>query len=107
MVALQLSENSALAYHHQSLARGKDKPLFYKKRSPPVGIPLASMREMQEQYCTLVEDIVKNNPVDYVNIAYSGQPSDLPRRLLQVLSAFYSAGMVAGDEVCSLLTCAS
>jgi len=98
-VILQLSENSRLAYHHQSLAQGTDKPLLFKKKSPPVGIPLASMHEMQEQYCALVQDIVKINPNDYVRIAYSGQASDLPQRLLEVISAFYSAGMAAGDEV--------
>ena len=103
VVALKLTENSGLAYQHQSLARGSNTPLVFKKESPPVGIPLASMHEMQEQYCTLVQEIVKNNPGDYVKIAYSGQASDLPRRLLHVVTAFYSAGMAAGDEVCTLL----
>lgn len=108
VVALTMPSNSRLGYHHQTTATAataSSPPPIVRKKSPPLGIPLAALDDMTEEYRCLVREIVMGDLENYVTIAYNDQESDLPERLLQVICSFYRAGLVAGQEVIHLPSC--
>jgi len=98
VVTITLIEDSQLAYVSQIEGSKTQREAIIRK-SPPLGLPLASMGDMKDEYSSLVQEIVMNNPNEYVSIAYDDQESDLAQQLLQAVSNFYSAGLAAGDEV--------
>lgn len=104
VVALLMHPDSELAYAHQVISNGpNNKPTILRKKSPPLGIPLAAMDDMQDKYGNFVQEIVTDDLSNYVSIAYrrQGHP-DLPERLLQAIANFYSAALAAGDK-CDML----
>lgn len=103
VVSLKIRGNSQIGVHHQFAADGKCRPTIVRKTSPPLGIPLAAMDDMQEEYRILLQGIVRDDLMSYVSIAYDDQESDLPERLLSSLSTFYCASKLAGSEVRSAL----
>lgn len=101
VVALELPNKSRLAYHHQTTGDVVDKkPGMVRKKSPPLGIPLASLVEMKDEYKQTVSDIVTGDLDNYIDTAYYFEKSELPKRLLQIICSFYSAGLAANQEVC-------
>lgn len=99
VVMLTMSPHSELAYHSQAISNGTNKPSLVKKNSPPLGLPLAAMEDMQDRYSSFVEGIVTDDLTRYVTVPYDDQDSDLPQRLLQTITNFYSAALAAGDKV--------
>jgi hypothetical protein len=99
VVPLEIRANSQIGFHHQTSAKGSNRPTLVRKTSPPLGIPLAAMDDMQEEYRVLLQRIVHDDLINYVSIAYDDQDSELPGRLLKSLGTFYCAGKIAGDEV--------
>ena len=99
VVTLEIHGNSQIGFHHQTAANGTNRPTLVRKNSPPLGIPLAAMDEMQDEYRLLVNKIVHDDLINYVSIAYDDQESELPERLLTSIGTFYCASKVAGDEV--------
>lgn len=100
VVALALrSSSSEMGFHHQAVSKGTARPQLVRKPSPPLGIPLAAMEEMQDSYALYVQDIVQSDVGMYLPTAYVDQDSDLPRRLLGAVASYYSAGNAADNEV--------
>jgi len=98
VVPLNVRTDSQLAYHHIVDTDEMGRPTIVKKQSLPLGIPLAAMEDMQDEYCSLIEDIAKNDLDSYVSVAY-WPVRDLPGRLLETISNFYRASLAAGEEV--------
>ena len=99
VVTLQIGANSKIGIHRQASANGTERRTLVEKISPPLGIPLAAMDDMQNEYRHLVHDIVHDDLISYVRIAYDDQDSALAERLLTTIGAFYCASKVAGNEV--------
>lgn len=93
------SKNSALMYNSQAVASGDGRPILVRRESPPLGIPLAAMDDMQGRYAAYVQNIVQSDPAHYVSTAYNDQDSKLPERLLRTVCAYYTAGAEQNTEV--------
>lgn len=103
VVSVNLRENSELGYFYQVLDTNTDHPRHVQRKSPPVGLPLASIEDMKIQYSSLLREIIQNQPEDYLSTAYDDQDDGcLPDRLLLAVTNFYTAGLGAGDEVAIL-----
>jgi hypothetical protein len=98
VVTVTLREESQM-YMYETLDAGTKQVTLVKRKSPPLGLPLASMSDMKAEYCALAREIVTNDINGYVWMAYDDQESDLPECLLKAVADFYSAGLAAGDEV--------
>ena len=57
------------------------------------------MDDMQDEYRLLVHNIVHDDLINYLSIAYDDQESDLPERLLTTIGNFYCASKASGNEV--------
>lgn len=101
VVALSLyEESSELGFQHQVIFDAcTGRPALVRKNSPPLGIPLAAMFEMQNEYSKYVQDVVRNDLDHYIWTAYDDQHSLLPERLLRAIGNFYRAGSEVDDEV--------
>jgi hypothetical protein len=99
VVTLEIHSNSQIGFQHQTAFNGTNRPALLRKTSPPLGIPLAAMDDMEDEYRLLVHRIVHDDLINYVTIAYDDQESDLPERLLTAIGTFYCASKVAGNEV--------
>ncbi|KAH9212272.1 hypothetical protein DL95DRAFT_391733 [Leptodontidium sp. 2 PMI_412] len=99
VVALALrSSASEMGFFHQTVSNGTARPQLVRKSSPPLGIPLAAMDEMQNSYSKYIQDIVQSDIASYVPTAYIDQESDLPTRLLGTVASYYSAGNATDNE---------
>ncbi|KAL2065640.1 hypothetical protein VTL71DRAFT_3310 [Oculimacula yallundae] len=99
VVALALrSSASEMGFFHQTVSNGDLRPQLVRKLSPPLGIPLAAMDEMQDAYSRYIQDIVQNGIALYVPTAYIEPGSDLPTRLLGAVASYYSAGNASDNE---------
>jgi hypothetical protein len=103
VVALTLVNNSQMGYQELTVANGNARPLLVRKQSPPLGIPLAAMDDMQDKYAGYIQDIVQSDLAQYVPIAYTDQDSLLPQRLLGAVCSFYTAGSEIDNEVSDVL----
>ncbi len=99
VVALDLKPNSEMGFHHQATNEMISRPTLVRKNSPPLGIQLAAVEEMQNEYAQYVHSIVQNNIMRYVPVAYTDQESDLPERLLQMICSYYNATRENDNEV--------
>lgn len=97
--ALDIRRDSQIGVHH-SASWGPEGATLVKKPSPPLGIPLAAMDSLQDEYDVLVQKIVHDDLINYVAIAYDDQESELPERLLRSIATFHNASKVVGNEVC-------
>jgi hypothetical protein len=103
VVALSLrSDASDMAFQHQTISEGVGRPVLVRKQSPPIGIPLAAMDDMQNIYSSYIQDIVQSDLAEYVPVAYTDQESELPEELLGAVCNYYSAGLAIDNEVCLL-----
>lgn len=102
VVALDLKPNSEMGFQNQAEATNEliSRPRLVRKNSPPLGIQLAAVEDMQNEYAQYVISIVQNNIMRYVPVAYNDQESDLPERLLQVICSYYDATRENDNEVC-------
>jgi hypothetical protein len=98
VVSLEIHQNSEMGIHRQTIADGT----HVQKTSPPLGIPLAAMDDMQDEYRLLVHNIVQDDLINYLPVPYDDQDSMFPERLLTALATFYCASKAAGDEVLTL-----
>jgi len=99
VVALALrSSSSEMGFFHQTVSNGVARPQLVRKLSPPLGIPLAAMDEMQDAYSKYIQDIVQSDVNSYVPAAYIDQESELPTRLLGAVASYYNAGNAADNE---------
>ncbi|KAB8290549.1 hypothetical protein EYC80_010974 [Monilinia laxa] len=89
---------SVFRYQHQTYINASGRPTFTRKKSPPLGIPLPSMEERQEEYARYIKRIVQHDLDGYTKIAYEPEESDLAKRLLKTVCQFYTAGVEANDE---------
>ncbi|RAL68338.1 hypothetical protein DID88_007068 [Monilinia fructigena] len=89
---------SVFRYQHQTYINASGRPTFTRKKSPPLGIPLPSMEERQEEYARYIKKIVQHDLDGYAKIAYEPEESDLAKRLLKTVCQFYTAGVEANDE---------
>ncbi|KAF7867234.1 hypothetical protein EAF04_005317 [Stromatinia cepivora] len=89
---------SIFRYQHQTYINASGRPTFTRKKSPPLGIPLMSMEERQEEYDRYIRGIVQHDLDEYVRVAYEPEESDLAKRLLKTVCQFYTAGVEASDE---------
>jgi hypothetical protein len=103
VVALALrSGSSEMGFQHQTLSHGNARPVLVRKQSPPIGIPLAAMDDMQSIYSTYIQDIVQSDLAEYVPVAYTDQISEFPEELLGAICNYYSAGLAIDNEVCPI-----
>lgn len=104
VVALTLKSNSEMGFHHQTKVIDNmiTRPTLVRKNSPPLGIPLAAVDEMQNEYSRYIQNIVQNDIMGYVPVAYVDQGSVLPQRLLAAICSFYSVGR-EDDNECDML----
>ena len=99
VVALALrSSSSEMGFFHQTVSNGNARPQLVRKPSPPLGIPLAAMDEMQDAYSKYIQNIVQSDIDSYVPSAYIDQDSALPTRLLGAVASYYNAGNAADNE---------
>ncbi|CZT46566.1 uncharacterized protein RSE6_07012 [Rhynchosporium secalis] len=99
VVALALrSGASEMGFFHQTVSNGGMRPQLVRKLSPPLGIPLAAMDEMQDEYSKYVQEIVQNSIAAYIPTAYIEPGSELPIRLLGAVASYYSAGNTNRNE---------
>lgn len=89
---------SIFRYQHQTYINASGRPTFTRKKSPPLGIPLMSMEERQEEYARYIKGIVQHDLDEYAKVAYEPGESDLAKRLLKTVCQFYTAGVEANDE---------
>src|SRR5690348_5476861 len=62
VVALELhSDHSEAGFQNTTISDGSARSVLVRKRSPPLGIPLAAMDGMQRTYSLYVEDIVQTD----------------------------------------------
>ncbi len=101
VVALALRSNSEMGFQHQTVLQDGARPALVRKQSPPLGIPLAAMDDMQDIYSRYIQDIVQSDLAEYVPTAYPDQDTDFAERLLGVIGTFYSAGHQMDNEVVS------
>jgi hypothetical protein len=99
VVTLDIHSSSEIGYHHQLSVAESGRREHIQKNSPPLGIPFAAMDKMEGQYSLLVQDIVKDDLVGYLETAYFDQYSDLPGRLFRTIGGYYRATQKAGEEV--------
>jgi hypothetical protein len=99
VVTLEIFSGSQIGFQHQTAPNGTSLPALVRKTSPPLGIPLAAMDDMQDEYRVLVHNIVHDDLLNYLSIAYDDQESDLAERLLTTIGNFYCASKVSGNEV--------
>lgn len=99
VVALILPSQSQLGFQHQAIGSNLKKPELVRKKSPPLGIPLAPFNDMKVEYWNMVRDIVMDDLESYVDVPYDNQESELPEHLLGIICSFYRAGLAAGQEV--------
>jgi hypothetical protein len=100
VVDLKLPPNSELALNLQakSLVSGERASLI-RTASPPLGIPLADLDIMEQEYTRYVQDIVTDDLHEYVNIAYSDQESTFPERVLGIICSFLLKSRSADQNV--------
>jgi len=102
VVALTLrSSSSEMGFQDQAIANGTSRPLLVRKQSPPLGIPLAAMEEMENVYSRYIQEIVEGDLRAYISMAYKDQISMFPERLLGVVCSFYRNCFEADSEVIS------
>ena len=101
VVTLDLRPNSEMGFHHQAEATNEmiTRPTFKRKNSPPLGIPLADVDELQNEYTRYVRSIVQNDIMEYVPCGYIDQRSELPEKLLGAICSFYAATRENDTEV--------
>lgn len=108
VVVLALRTNGQdVSFQHQTIFQpGDNRPALVRKQSPPLGIPLAAMDEMQNMYASYIQDIVQSDLAEYVPVAYTDQESEFAEELLGAVCNYYSAGLATDNEVTaiSLLT---
>jgi hypothetical protein len=105
VVALTLPSQSRLAYQHQANGGASKELQLVRRKSPPLGIPLASFENMKKEYQHMVREIVMGDLENYVPVPYDDQVSDLPERLLQIICSFYRAELAADQEVARRFCC--
>ncbi|KAJ8070699.1 hypothetical protein OCU04_001070 [Sclerotinia nivalis] len=99
VVTLLLPESTSIfRYQHQTYINASGEPTFTRKRSPPLGIPLMSMEERQQEYARYIKEIVQHDLDEYAKVAYEPEESDLAKLLLKTVCQFYTAGKEANDE---------
>jgi hypothetical protein len=99
VVILALTSQSQLGVHLQTAGSSHKSPDLVRKKSPPLGIPLASFEDMKVEYQDMVRNVVMRDLEKYVDVPYDNQDSDLPEHLLGIICTFYRAGLAAGQEV--------
>lgn len=103
VVALEVRQDAPdIGFHHttEKSTSPDGKAILVRRQSPPLGIPLAAMDDMQDEYSRYVQEIVQSDLKHYVPEAYFPDDSKLLTRLLGVVCDFYSVGLEADDEVC-------
>lgn len=99
VVALVLKSNSTdMAFQDQTISQGDGRSVLVRKQSPPIGIPLAAMDDMQNIYTNYIQQIVQGDLAEYVPVAYTDQESELPEELLGAVCNYYSAGLATDSE---------
>lgn len=98
VVALALRSNSEMGFQHQTVQQEGSRPALVRKQSPPLGIPLAAMDDMQDVYSRYIQDIVQSDLAEYVPVAYPDQETEFAERLLGVIGSFYDAGHQMDNE---------
>jgi hypothetical protein len=76
---------------HKNNAGMIARPRLIRKKSPPLGIPLAAMDELQNEYSQYIQNIVENDIFGYIPVAYIDRGSDLLKRYLGAICSFYSS----------------
>ena len=99
VVTLTLSNSSEMAFSHQAIANGSNRPSLSRRRSPPLGIPLAAMDDMEDEYSSYIQDIVQNDLRSFVSVAYDDQDCKLPEQLLGAVCSYYLHGLEIDEEV--------
>jgi len=98
VVSLDIKPNSEIGIHRQTIADGT----HVQKASPPLGIPLAAMDNMEDEYRLLVHNIVQNDLVNYLPVPYGNLDSTFSARLLRSLGTYYCSSKDSGNE-CGML----
>ncbi|KAG9233157.1 hypothetical protein BJ875DRAFT_379195 [Amylocarpus encephaloides] len=100
VVTLELrGGRSEMAFEYTTEALGPGwKQNMVRKKSPPLGIPIAAMDDMPDAYNVYVRTIVESDLPEYVNIGYFEQDSTLAKRLLAIAGYFYATSAEAGQE---------
>jgi hypothetical protein len=70
----------------------------------PLGIPLAALDDMQNTYSKYTRDLVTHGLMEYVDIAYTRNNSDLPKLLLKAICSYYLNTSATDYEVMKLST---
>ncbi|CZR62743.1 uncharacterized protein PAC_12640 [Phialocephala subalpina] len=99
VVALTLRSDSEMGYQYcQTVLQEGSRLALLRKQSPPLGIPLAAMDDMQYIYSQYIQDIVQSDLAEYVSVAYPEQETDFAERLLGVISSYYDASRQMDNE---------
>ncbi len=100
VVALSLlGDSSELAYNHQAIANRNGSVELVRNKCAPLGINMADIDDMKREYRYHVEDVVENDLLHYVSIAYDDQSSKLAERLLDAVCLWYHQGVGDDEEV--------
>jgi hypothetical protein len=70
----------------------------------PLGIPLAALDNMQNTHSKYTRDLVTYGLMEYVDIAYTRNNSDLPKLLLKAICSYYLNTSATDYEVMKLST---
>ena len=99
-IELRNTQSNPLAFQHQVMANGQNKPTLMRKPSPPLGVPSESVRLMESIHDKYISRIVDSGLERYVmEGAYNDDDSDLPKRLLGTICHYYQRCSEADEEV--------
>jgi len=98
-------ESSEIGFNNQAFVNA-GRPTLVRRKSPPLGIPIASLDEMRNEYAEHIRNVLVKELDHYVSIAYDDQSSKLPERLLQSVCLYYqmsikgkNVGKTSGKKV--------
>lgn len=99
VVTLNTTAASELSFRHRAITNGMAAPSLSRHESPPLGVRLDEMLDLEADYAAYVKDVVMNDLDLYAEEAYADEESELPELLLKSVCDLYTAGLDADEEV--------
>jgi hypothetical protein len=99
LLDIEVCRINSIDHHSSVLASNVTGLQLIRKRSPPLGIPLAAIEEMKYDYSKYIRNIVDCDIFGYLPVAYTDQGSLLPERVLTTVCSYYAAANEKGSHM--------
>ena len=99
VVALTLTPTSEMGFTHHAISFGSDRPALSRRQSPPLGIPMAAMEELEDAYSLYIREIVQNDLQSFVSVVFENQECKFAEQLFGAVCGYYLHGLQADEEV--------